>query len=159
MIVILSIVMVTGISVKAAPVDDDCTDVFDKTASCSNVDDTPLADVSEAMGPGGLDFTPVEIDATTVGLQLLAVAASVATLAVAFHGAQIFYALHYLNTRDAGELTADEASRLTTTNAVVGGLALVSWLSSLLIAGTGVALFVYDPKDGSVAPLFQGGGE
>jgi hypothetical protein len=151
--------IVVALVATAEPADPGCTDVFDKTSTCSSVDDTPLEEVSEAIGPGGLDLTPEEIDATTAGLQLLAVSASVATLAVGFHGAQLLYALHYFNTREAGQLTADEASRLTTTNAVIGGLALTTWLASLLIAGSGVALFIFDPQDGSVAPLFQGGGE
>lgn len=154
---IFSIVVVTLLGGAAESAEKPCADVYDRTSDCSSVDDTPLADVSEAPGPGGLDLTPEEVDATTVGFQLLAIAGSIAALAIGFHGAQLFYALHYVNTREAGQLTAEEASRLTTTNAVVGGLALVSWLSSLLVAGTGVAFFIFDPKDGSVAPLFQGG--
>lgn len=135
----------------------DCDDVYDQTDDCASVEDTPLEGVAEAIGVSQLDFTPEVVDPDVVGLQLLFIAGSMATVAIGFHATQLLYGLHFFNTREQGLLSSDEASRLTATNAVVGGLAVCAWISSILVAGTGVAFFIFDPKDGSVAPLFQGG--
>jgi len=135
----------------------DCDDVYDQTDDCASVEDTPLEGVAEAIGVSQLDFTPEVIDPDIVGMQLVFIAGSLATVALGFHATQFFYGLHFFNTREQGLLSSDEASRLTATNAVVGGLAVVAWISSILVAGSGLALFIFDPKDGSVAPIFQGG--
>lgn len=135
----------------------DCDDVYDQTDDCASVEDTPLEGVAEAIGVSELDFTPEVVDPDVVGLQLVFIAGSLATVALGFHAAQVLYGLHFYNTREQGLLSSDEASRLTATNAVVGGLAVVAWISSILVAGSGLALFIFDPKDGSVAPIFQGG--
>lgn len=133
---------------------DPCADTFDATDACESPQDDTLDEGGAELGDSSYDETPQEVDAMAMGAQLLFVAGGIATVAVGFHVAQLFYVLHQNATREAGMLTTSAVDSFALANTVAGGLAAATWVGAILVAGTGVALMVFEPTDGTVALPF-----
>ena len=129
-----------------------CADVYDSTEQCSAVEQTPLLGASEdAPRPSSSarDTMGVE-DSGAIGWRFMMAAAMTAAGGGALQVGAFFYELHAQRRAEAGNLTPDElipiGNTILLTRVTTAGL----WFLSALLAGSGVAFWVFDPATGKL---------
>lgn len=127
-----------------------CAEVFDSTAECKSPKGSIFITPGEAVTVPTYDETPLEVDSDTLGVQFLALSAVPAAIAVMMHATTWFYGYYFDGVRAERTVSAAEADQNALVQQSITYGALAMWLSSAMVAGTGVAFFVFDPKDGSV---------
>ncbi len=132
-----------------------CTDVYDATEGCKSPDNSLFITAGEPPARPDYDETPIEVPADDIAFQFAAVSAVPAAGALALHLTSAFYALHFAQVDAARIIPTDERRQYEFLQTGLLWGAIGMWLATGLVAGTGAAIWVFDPMTGRVRPSLK----